>query len=535
MENNKKYIKRLTQKTEAALRDSEEKYHNIVDIVNNANEAILAVQDGTVKFSNPKAAELFGYTQEKLKNKPFVDLIHSDDKEKIVAYQGRKFKNKNKAIDDIITFRIIDNNGNGKWAEIKSVPVSWEGKPTILNFLTDITIRKEEEQKRNFLEEQLLHSRKMEAIGTLAGGIAHDFNNILGAILGYTELAINALAKENQVKINLEYVLSAAGRAKELVKQILAFTRKADQEKKIIYMDHIIDEALRLLRSSLPATIELRAKIETGLNPIMADATRMHQVIMNLCANAGYAMREKGGLLEIALEEIILDPVLFNTKELEPGRYQRLSIKDTGNGMDAETKSKIFEPYFTTKKEGEGTGIGLSLVHGIVKSHKGEIIVDSEPGKGTCFYVFLPVTDVKKVPVETKSLEPIQGGNERILLVDDEWTLVEMGKQMLERFGYTVEIKTSSKGALDVFCQNPDLFDLIITDQTMPVMTGIQLTQELRKIRPNIPVILCTGFSEAIDEENFKSQGIDAFVMKPIVMREIAAIIRRVLNKKHRE
>ena len=535
MQNKKKDKKRLARKSESVM-EGEAKYPKYRSMVDNANEAIIVVQDGILKFSNPKAAELFGFTQEKLKNKLFVELIHPDDKEMMVEYHNRKFNGE--ASEDIFTFKIIDiidNDSQGKWVEIKSVQVSWEGKPAILNFLTDITIRKKEEEERKILEEQLLHSRKMEAIGTLAGGIAHDFNNILSAILGYTELAINELTEGNRVRINLEYVLSAASRAKELVKQILAFSRKADQEKKIIYMDHIIDEAMRLLRSSLPTTIELRSRIEKGLNPIMADPTRMHQVIMNLCANAGYAMREKGGLLEIALEEIMLDPDHFKTEDLEPGRYQRLSISDTGHGMDAETKKKIFEPYFTTKKEGEGTGMGLSLVHGIIKSHNGEIIVDSEPGKGTCFYVFLPVTDIEIVPTEVESLEPVVGGNERILLVDDEWTLVEMGKQMLERFGYMVEIKTSSKGALEVFCSNPDVFDLIITDQTMPIMTGIQLTQELKKIRPDIPVILCTGFSEVIDEENFKSQGIDAFVMKPIVMREIAAVIRSVLDKKYCE
>ncbi|MCU0289936.1 MAG: response regulator [Acidobacteria bacterium] len=418
-----------------------------------------------------------------------------------------------------------------KWIRIKSVQVLWETKPALLHFLTDITELKKIEEECKMLTDQLLHSRKMEAIGSLAGGIAHDFNNILGAIHGYTELAVNELEKGNHVRVNLEYVLSAAGRAKELVRQILAFSRKADEEKKIIYLSHIINEALRLLRSSLPTTIELRTRIEERLTPIMADPTRMLQVIMNLCANAGYAMRENGGILEIALEEIVLNTNLIDMKELEPGKYQRLLISDTGYGMDIETKKKIFEPYFTTKKEGEGTGMGLSLVQGIVKSHNGEIIVESEPGKGTSFYIYLPVSDIMEEPV-VESLKPIQGGNERILLVDDEWTLVEMGKQMLERFGYSVDIKTSSPGALEVFSADPTAYDLIITDQTMPVMTGIQLSQEIRQIRPDIPVILCTGFSEIIDEENFKSRGIDAFIMKPIVMREIAAIIRQVLDKK---
>lgn len=517
----------LNHRMEAALRESETKYRRVVD---NANEAILVVQDGVLRFSNPKALEFFGFTAEELKNKPFLDLIHPDDREMVIEHQNKIFKRE--CLEDIFSFKILNKDGQEKWVEIKSVPDLWEARPAMLNFLTDITLLKENEEEHKMLEAQLLHSRKMEAIGSLAGGIAHDFNNILGAIHGYTELAVNELEKGNQVRVNLEYVLSAAGRAKELVRQILAFSRKADEEKKIIYISHIVDEAMRLLRSSLPATIELRSRIEKELNPVMADPTRMHQVIMNLCANAGYAMRENGGLLEISLDEIELDADLIGTKELEPGRYQRLLIHDNGHGMDAETQKKIFEPYFTTKKQGEGTGMGLSLVHGIVKSHNGEIIVESEPGKGTSFYIYLPVTDINEVP-EVKPSEPIKGGNERILLVDDEWTLVEMGKQMLERFGYAVDIKTSSAGALEVFSTNPNAYDLIITDQTMPVMTGIQLTQELRQIRPEIPVILCTGFSEVIDEENFKSRDIDAFIMKPIVMREIAAVIRQVLDKKH--
>lgn len=521
-------LEKLNSRTETTLRESEEKYRNVVE---NANEAIFVAQDWVLKFCNPKTIEILGFAPEELKTKPFAELIHPDDRAMVADRHKRRLQGER--FEDVYSFKIISKDLRVKWVEIKPILISWEGRPATLNFMADITIRKREEEERKKLEAQLLHSQKMEAMGTLAGGIAHDFNNILGAILGYTELSINELSEGSLVRANLEYVLSAAGRAKELVKQILAFSRKADQEKKPVYLGNIIKETMKLLRSTLPTTIELRSRIADNLNPIMADPTRLHQVIMNLCTNAGHAMRENGGILEITLEEIALEADTIKGKELEPGFYQRLSISDTGHGMDAETQRRIFDPYFTTKKEGEGTGMGLSVAHGIIKSHKGEITVYSEPGKGTTFHVLLPDTEVGAAP-EVAPQEPIRQGNERILLVDDEWALVELGKQMLERIGYTVEPKNGSIGALEAFRSNPAAFDLIITDQTMPVMTGVQLARQIKNIRPDIPVILCTGFSEAVDEENFKSRGIDGFVMKPIVMRDIAAVIRGVLDKESR-
>ncbi|MDQ1350245.1 MAG: hypothetical protein QG657_546 [Acidobacteriota bacterium] len=513
-------------RAETALRESEEKYRNVVE---NANEAIFVAQDWVLKFCNPKTIEILGFTQEELANKPFAELIHPDDKEMVVVRHKRRLQGER--FEDVYSFRIVSKNQQVKWVEIKPILILWEGRPATLNFMSDITIRKREEAERKKLEAQLLHSQKMEAMGTLAGGIAHDFNNILGAVLGYTELSINELSEGSLVRANLEYVLSAASRAKELVKQILAFSRKADQEKKLVYLKQIIEEAMKLLRSLLPTTIEIRSRIADGLNPIMADPTRLHQLIMNLCTNAGHAMRENGGLLEIILDEMALDADAVKGKELEPGWYQRLSVSDTGHGMDGETKRRIFDPYFTTKKEGEGTGMGLSVVHGIIKSHKGEITVYSEPGKGTTFHVLLPVTtETGEVPgVEAPG--PIPRGSERILLVDDEWALVELGKQMLERIGYNVVVKSSSIDAFETFRSNPAAFDLIITDQTMPVMTGVQLARQIKNIRPDIPIILCTGFSESVDEETFRSRGIDAFVMKPIAMREIAAVIRGIFDK----
>ena len=397
--------------------------------------------------------------------------------------------------------------------------------------------------RRQQLEEQLRHAQKMEAIGTLAGGIAHDFNNVLGAIMGYTELAVLDIPDHSITKTNLEHVVAATHRAKEMVKQILAFSRKDEKEKKPVQLNEIVAEAIGLLRNSLPTTIEIRSTIEENLGPILANSTQVHQVIMNLCTNSAHAMGEEGGVLEIKLKEIEVDlsttDVIstIGNKKIKGsgvGRFLHLTVSDTGHGMDAETIERIFEPYFTTKKIGEGTGMGLAVVHGIVKNHRGEIKVYSEKGKGTTIHIFFPLEEDKqrKKALQEQPIQKIRGGNECILLVDDMPHLVEMVKQMLERIGYQVNGKISSLDALEAFRQTPGKFDMVITDQTMPKMTGVQLTQEIKRIKPNTPVILLTGFSGSVNEKNFKKQGIDAFLMKPIISKDIAQAIRDVLDRK---
>lgn len=384
--------------------------------------------------------------------------------------------------------------------------------------------------ERRRLEDQLRQAQKMEAIGTLAGGIAHDFNNILGIIVGYSELSLDESENNTIVHENLTQILSAANRASELVKQILAFSRKSEKQKKPVYASQIANEVLKMIRSTLPTTIDIKSHIPEKTGLILANPTQIHQVLMNLCTNAGHAMREKGGVLEVTLKHVNLDD---NTRlhELESGKYLEITVKDSGHGMKPAVIERIFEPYFTTKKTGEGTGMGLSVVHGIIKSHGGDIDVQSEPDKGTTFTIYLPLSKKEAAPAAETTIQDSSGGGEHILFVDDEKDLVEMGKQMLERIGYKVTVRTSSIEVLEAFKQNPRKYDLVITDQTMPNMTGIQLTRELINIRPDIPVILCTGFSESVSKENYRTLGIRSFLMKPIVKKEMARIIRQVLNE----
>jgi signal transduction histidine kinase/ligand-binding sensor domain-containing protein/ActR/RegA family two-component response regulator len=398
-------------------------------------------------------------------------------------------------------------------------------------------LKKQVEERTRQLEaaqQRLIQAQKMEAIGTLAGGIAHDFNNILGAILGYTELALEDLPEGTQVRKNVQYVLSGAERAAELVKQILAFSRQAVQERKPLILCAIVEDALRLLRSTLPATIEIRRDTRAETGTILGDPTQIQQVIMNLAINAAHAMKEKGGTLEVILDEVALDEETApGNHNIKPGSYLRLTVSDTGHGIPKAVMKRIFEPYFTTKKTGEGTGMGLAVVHGIVKSHGGDISVYSEPGKGTTFNVFLPAIETymkTEIPINGKS----PGGSERILLVDDEASLAEVGTQVLERLGYEVEGISNPISALETFREKPDQFQLVISDLTMPHMTGIQLAQEIKKIKPDIPIILCSGYSVSFTGEQIKTLGISDFIMKPIVKSELAQVVRRVLDRRQK-
>jgi len=381
------------------------------------------------------------------------------------------------------------------------------------------------------LEKQLRQAMKLEAIGTLAGGIAHDFNNILSAILGYGELSQRQLPENHPVAKNLQQILKAGNRAADLTKQILSFSRQDEGEVKVVAVQPLVKEVLKLLRSSLPTTIDIKQDLSAPAGLILADPTQIHQVLMNLCTNAKYAMGDDGGTLSISLNQIEVSSssAIPLHLDIRHGNYLDLKIRDTGCGMDDLVLANIFDPFFTTREQGQGTGLGLSVVYGIVKKHNGEITVSSEPDKGTIFHVYLPVITEESEP-EGLKIEVVPGGNERILIVDDDPTIGEMLEQLLLPLGYQATIFTSSIEALKQFKATPEAFDLIITDMTMPHMTGKKLATELMAIRPELPVILCTGYSESVDETEAKSLGIRELLMKPFVKNELEKAIRNVLS-----
>ena len=397
----------------------------------------------------------------------------------------------------------------------------------------DITKRKKAEKEKIELELQLSQQQKMEAIGTLAGGIAHDFNNILAAMQGYLELSLDDVSDETAIRDHLERLVACVSRATKLVRQILTFSRKneQEQEKEPVQISSIIREVHGMLRSSLPTTIKFNRKIQADASVIMADPTQIHQVLVNLCTNASHAMHDAGGLLEVILKDVDLrSETRVGDELLEPGPYVKITVADTGCGMDKEVLDRIFEPFFTTRKVNEGTGLGLSVVHGIIKSHGGSITVSSTPGKGTSFDIFLPKVD----SIEIQEPEPSgQRTKEKevILLVDDEEVMVDVTKQILGRLGYEVIAKTNSVDALEAFQEEPGKFDLVITDQVMPNMIGTQLAEKLISIRSDISIILCSGFPENVTPEQLESIGIKEFILKPVTRQEIAKIIRRVLDK----
>jgi signal transduction histidine kinase/ActR/RegA family two-component response regulator len=400
----------------------------------------------------------------------------------------------------------------------------------IVAVYTDETEHKKAEDERKKLEIQLQQVQKIESIGTLAGGIAHDFNNILGIIVGNTELAMDDVPEWNPARNNLEEIRTASIRARDVVKQILAFSRQSAEEVKPVRMSPIIKESLKLMRSSIPKTIEIHQDISTNSDTVRADPTRLNQILINLCTNATHAMRDKGGVLEVGMENVEFDEdTAAHFHDLLPGEYVKLTVSDTGHGMEPKVLKRIFDPYFTTKKVEEGSGMGLSVFHGIVKAYGGTILVESKLGVGTTIQIFFPYTESNsqleiEIPVE------IPRGRERILFVDDEKAMVNAIQSMMERLGYEVTARTSSIEALAAFRANPERFNLVITDFAMPNMTGMELARELLKLRSDIPIILCTGYSDQINEEKAKGNGICELVMKPVALSEIANTIRNVLD-----
>jgi signal transduction histidine kinase len=394
----------------------------------------------------------------------------------------------------------------------------------------DLEHRKRMEAERAQFQEQIRRAQKLEAVGTMAGGIAHDFNNMLSIILGYTELAMNQIPPESKPRRQLEEVVTAGNRARDLVRRILTFSRNSEEGFQQVGMRQIVAEGAKMLRSALPSTIDLQVRLHTD-DAVLGDPTQVHQVLMNLATNAGHAMQGRAGELVIQLETVMIDsdqPV--PAPDLNPGPYVCLTVRDTGHGMDSKTLDRIFDPFFTTKDPGEGTGLGLSVVHGIIKSHGGAVRVISRPGEGAEFKVYFPAmrhaTGLGKRPEL-----PLPAGTETILLVDDETALLEMEKKTLESLGYRVEAVIRGSEALDRFGSDPDRYDLVITDMTMPRMTGKELAARLVNIRPDIPVILCTGCAETeTGEDPHETEGVRIVLTKPVSKKQMAWKIREILD-----
>ncbi len=522
------------KRAEDRLRESEERFRTMFELAS-VGMAQVDPRSGRWEHVNPKLCDITGYSAEELTKMSVAEVTHPEDRQR--DWEAFQCVVQGKACDFRSEKRYVRKDGAVVWVNVNmAVSCDDAGRPVRgMAVVEDITGRKQLEEQRYQVEAQLRQSQKMEALGTLAGGIAHDFNNILGVIVGFAEMAEWEADEDGKIKEDLREVLKAAERAKELVQQILAFSRQSEQEKKPIQVGLIVKEALKMLRASLPTTISIKSDVGSKAS-VMADPTQIHQVVMNLCTNAAHAMRDNGGVLEVRLDDLQLTPdsVLPGSGFL-PGPCVKLTFRDTGHGIDPSILDRIFDPFFTTKEQGAGTGLGLAVVHGIVKGHGGTIEVESRPGKGTTFQVILPAIERKRVP-QRQAAAPLPRGRERILVVDDEPALTLAVKKMLERLGYQVECRTNGIEALEVFLHGTTgaPFDLVITDMTMPNLTGTDLALKLLKLQPDLPVLLCTGFSEKMDAETARDFGVRGFLMKPVVMRKLAETVRKLLDENSR-
>jgi PAS domain S-box-containing protein len=510
----------VRRQAQAALQQSAAQFRSLLE---GAPDAVFVQNDSCFVYVNDAAVRLFGARSAgQLLGTPVLDRYHPDyhqeirERIRLLHHEKQKIPRRER-----ICLRL---DGTSVPVEVSAVPVVFEGQDRSLVFVQDISERKQ-------IEIRLQQAQKMEAIGTLAGGIAHDFNNILFPIMGLSEMLLEDLAPGSLERANVAEIYTAGRRAGDLVNQILSFSRQMEHKKTPIRVQQILREVIKLTRATIPSNIAIHKNIQTDCGPILADPTNVHQIAMNLITNAFHAVEEGGGSIGIELAQIEVDQRNADGAALTPGAYALLTVSDTGHGIAAEVLPRIFDPYFTTKPQGKGTGLGLSVVFGIVKEHGGDLRVHSEVGRGTVFKVYLPLLQSAAAAGPSAAAVVYPTGSERILLVDDEEPILRLEKQMLERLGYHVSTRTSSVDALAAFQVNPDAYDLVITDMAMPNMTGDQLARRMLAVRADIPVILCTGFSDKMTATKAKSLGIKGFLKKPLVRGDLAGTVRKVLDE----
>ena len=525
----------ITERKQAQkdLGESKEKYRRFIE---NAPMAVYTINtEGAFTYGNKKLLEITGYRMEEWLNKPFHPIVHPDDLELVVDKVYKRISGQGNP--DPYEIRIFHSSGDIMWVEIVSESIfekSESGANKLVgmqSFMTDITGRKKAEKERTRLEKELHQSRKMESLGTLTGGIAHDFNNILYIMIGNVDLALGDVPQWSPLHANLEAIKTAGLRAAGIVKQLLNFSQPSEQDLKPVEIIAVFRDAVSFLRSTIPTTIEIRQQLPDSEITILADPVQINQLLMNVCNNASQAMEQTGGRLDINVQRILKSTDEMKAfPDLPAGDYLRLTIGDTGPGIDSKIIDRIFDPYFTTKEFGKGVGMGLTVVHGIVGNHGGFIAVDNQPGSGAVFTILFPIV-ADQHPSLLETADDIPLGNETVLFVDDDEVIAEMTQQILERLGYEVKTTTNPSEALALFEAHPDDFDLVITDMTMPQMTGVGFYERLKQVRDEIPVIVCTGYSSLIDEEKARQMGIAALVMKPIIISEIARTVRTVLDE----
>ncbi len=511
---------------EDSVRESEERYRMLIE---NSHDLICEFDEqGKFCYLSPNHEKLTGYLLDEFEHKRMQDFIHSDDLDDFDALLTQTTHR--------VNARVRFRHHKGHWLTLESsiqLYVTSSGERRLVAISRDITASIKADADRAILEQQLRQAQKMEAIGTLAGGIAHDFNNILTAIFGYLQLVQLEMPDDSPIREELQGALEASERARDLVSQILTFSRRREQQRALGKIAPIINDALRLLRASLPATINFKVEIDETAPPVLCDATQLHQVIMNLGTNAGHAMSQRGGLLTLRLTQGQADPALFASyPQLAKRQTLCLSVSDTGTGMDTATRERIFEPFFTTKPSNEGTGLGLAVVHGIVQDHDGAILCESEPGIGTSFRIYFPTVDPASLDVAVTPSDLPKGNGQLVLMVDDEESVVNIGSRMIKRLGYEVESFTNSAAALARFTAEPEAFDIVVTDLTMGGVTGVDIARRVFELRPGLPLIIATGFMNARDIDTARALGVRWFLEKPFSFQGLAHQLQKALSRK---